>query len=150
MPAQFCAGSSESGQKRRDAAATLLHVLPEELQDIIGDGVALLFEREVAGIQQMDFHFGDIFLECQSTSGWENGVVLSPNSQHRWLGLTQRRMPEVVLGQIVLVIVEQGQLDRLIAGTVEGDLVMGPGIGTDMIGIMKTGGVLELGGSQSQ
>lgn len=64
--------------------------------------------------------------------------------------LSQCLVPLRVLLHVVLIVVEKCELDRRVAWPVKGHLIEGITVGTDMLGIAKSLGVLELCGVESK
>ncbi len=59
----------------------------EEVEHQTGNLIPLVFEREVSGVEQMQFGAGQIANIGAGSLGWENHVVLTPDNQHRRLML---------------------------------------------------------------
>src|SRR6185312_1357895 len=83
----------------------------QEIADVTSDFRAVRLEREVAGVQQMHFGIGNIFLVGQRTRRDEGRIILAPYRQQRWLMLTKILVEGRVGGDVVAVVVDQVKLD---------------------------------------
>jgi hypothetical protein len=53
-------------------------MLLKKFEDVVRDLVAVLFQREVAGVEQMNLRVRDVTLECFRAGLRKNWIVLSP------------------------------------------------------------------------
>src|SRR5262249_43180039 len=89
----------------------------EEVADHCRDLLRMSLEREVTGVEEMDYGIGNIALERLSAARQEKRIILPPHRQEARLV-----RPEVVLEcrvqrDVALVVAEQVQLDLVGAGS---------------------------------
>ena len=97
--------------------------LPKGLNDSLRNPLARILKRKVAGIDEMKLRFGDIAQVGPGTLDREEGIVLTPHDQGFWLFVAEERLSLVIVREIGLVVVEEIELDGIVAGTVEKKLV---------------------------
>src|SRR5438046_4520846 len=110
------------------------------------DKTAEVFQREVAGINQMQFRRRDVSLVGLSPFDGKKRIVLSPENQHSRLSAAEVLMPTVVLRNIRLIVAEQVELNFRIAWTIKKVLVQRIGIRANSIKVCDAMCVLEYGG----
>ena len=94
----------------------------------------------------MDLRLRIIAPEGLGSSWYKKRIVLSPDNQHPRLSVAEVLVPAVVERNVRLVVVEKIELDRVIARTVQKELVQCIGIGTDPLRVFNPMRVLENGG----
>ena len=101
----------------------------------------LVFEDEVAGVEQMEFNVGVVLAVGLCAFDGEEGVVLAPDDQRGGLLGFEIIVPPGVEGDVASVILEQGELDLGVAGAIEQGLVGDPVAGIDArrIGSLREG-----------
>jgi len=72
----------------------------------------------VPGIEQVKLDGLQVALVGMRAIGGKDGVVPAPDHERRWLVGAEVRLPRWIQGRVGAVVVEQLQLDRLVAGTV--------------------------------
>ena len=110
----------------------------------------ILFQREVPCIEQTYFSLGIVAFESLGARRREDGIVLPPYCEERDLVVVQVLVPDWVQGRVGAVVVEERQLNRVVAGPVESGLIEGPSVGADVLLIADAFGVLELRRLQGQ
>src|SRR3546814_7711812 len=85
---------------------------------------------------------------CEVTR--EQRVVVAPNRQGRRLVLAEQRLPLRIERDVVAAVVEQRELDRLVAGAVEQVLHVPEVVGADLRAVPGAGGELPDGTLQRQ
>ena len=113
---------------------TSWHVLAEELPHQLGDLVAVGFQGEVAGVEQVELQRLQVALVRLGPGGGEDLVVLAPDDQHRRLVLAEVLLPLRVERRVAAVAQEQVELDLVVALAVEQELVVGRAVGADEFG----------------
>src|SRR6516164_9854844 len=73
----------------------------------------------------------------------EEGIALSPDNQHLRLLIPKEGMPRLILREVRLVVVQQVQLDRVIAGAVQEELIEGVGVRVDAGYVLNAVRILE-------
>src|SRR3546814_2863802 len=91
----------------------------QESQHALGDEGALFFQREVAGVEEVELDVLEVLPIALGEVTREQRVVVAPDHQGRRLVLAAQRLPLRIERDVVAVVVEQRELDRLIAGAVE-------------------------------
>src|SRR5258705_168571 len=81
------------------------------------------FEREVAGIEEMNYGTRNIALESLSALRQKKGIVLSPQSQEAWLVSSEVVLERRVERDIAFVVAEQVQLNLVGAGAGQVEVV---------------------------
>ena len=71
-------------------------VLLRESSHQAGDLVTVFFQREVAGIEQVELNILQVPLVGMRSLGRENLVVLAPDDQRRWLMFAEVSLPRRV------------------------------------------------------
>ena len=84
-----------------------------------------ILKRKVAGIEQVKLRFWNISQVGLRTLDREEGIVLSPHDQRLRLLVPKEFMPAVVEREIRLIVVKQVELDRVVAGAIEEELIHG-------------------------
>ena len=97
----------------------------KELNDLLGNEIARILKRKVAGIEQVQPCVGDVSQVGLRTLDGEEGFVLAPHNQRLRLFIAKEFMPAIVESKIRLVVVKQVELDGVIAGTIEEELIQG-------------------------
>src|SRR5260370_13390621 len=97
----------------------------EELYDLLRNEFARIFERKVAGIEQVELRFWNISEVGLRTLDGEEGVVLSPHDQRLRLLVSKEFMPAVVEREVRLIVVKQVKLDGVIAWSIEKEFIHG-------------------------
>jgi hypothetical protein len=106
--------------------------LTEKLPNAGRDKTCRIFQREVAGINQMQFRVREISLVGLGPFDGEERVVLSPENQHSRLLVAKVFMPTVVERDIRLIVVKKVELNCRVARTIEEKLVHRIGIRADL------------------
>jgi len=122
----------------------------EERECVVSDWVYILFQGEVTAVDEMDLRIGHVFLKGLSSCREKDGIIFAPNREDRRMYLSQFCVPLRVLLHVILIVVEKSELDRGVARPVEGHLIEGIAVGTDVFGIARPLGVLELRGLESE
>ena len=125
-------------------------VVGEEAAHVLGDGGAVVFEGEVAGVEEVKLGVGQVAQVGVGAFGGENGIVFAPDDEGGGLVLAEVLLPGGVEGGIASVVVEQGELDGLVAGAIEQALVDVPVVGADGFGVAHAVGVLPPGGFEGE
>jgi hypothetical protein len=93
----------------------LLHMLVEEFKDVVGDLVAVLFQRKVSSIEQMNFCVRHVTLESFRSRRGKNRIVFSPDDEHGWFHFAQCLVPKVILFRVVPIVIKQSELNFVTA-----------------------------------
>jgi len=120
-------------------------LLAEKVSNERGDQRTVLFQSEVARVEQVELHVLQVTPVGVSPGGRENRVVLSPDDQSRRLVLAEVFLPLWIEGRIAAIAVEQRQLNLLVSWPVQERLHMSPSVGTDGFGVANTMEVLPFG-----
>src|ERR1700722_82655 len=94
----------------------------------------------------MKLSFGQIPEVGPGANGGEDLVVLAPDNQRRRFPFAKERLKLRVKRNVAPVVMEEVELDVLVAGTIQQRLVMRPIIRIDTGDVGYAVGVLELGG----
>src|ERR1700730_15357163 len=94
----------------------------EELYDLLRNEFARIFERKVAGIEQVELRFWNISEVGLRTLDGEEGIVFSPHDQRLRLLASKEFMPPVIKREMRLVGVKQAELDVVVAGPIKEEL----------------------------
>ena len=105
--------------------------------------VGLIFQNKVAAVEQMEFEVREVAIIGVSAVGREDEVVLTPDDQCRRLMLAQVLLHFRIERQIGSVVVEDIELNIIVAGPIKKRLVMGPVIRRDAARVRNAVGVLE-------
>jgi len=109
------------------------------------DEIAVLFEDEVPGVEQMKLCIREV-IEVRERSGeWEDLVVTTPGDDRRGLILAEVRLPLRVQRKIAPVVVRELELHRDIARPIEQRLHNKPVVRADRIGDARAVCELPLG-----
>ena len=125
-------------------------LLAKEVSDQRGDHRSVFFQGEVARIEQMELQVLEVTLVGIRSRSREDRIVLAPDDQRGRLVLAEILLPLGIQRRIAAVAVEQGQLNLLIAGTVQERLHMTPSVRADRFDVANTVGVLPLGRIERQ
>ena len=106
-------------------------MLAEELPHQLGDLVAVRFQGEVAGVEQVELQRLQVRLVRLGPGGREDLVVLAPGDQHRRLVLAEVLLPLRVQRRVAAVAQEQVELDLVVPLAVEQELVVGRAVRAD-------------------
>jgi hypothetical protein len=117
--------------------------LGEELDDLLCDEFAGILKREVAGVEQVKFGVGDVPQICLRTFDGEEGIVFAPHNEGLRLLAAEELMPVVVACKVRLIVVQQVELDGVVARTVEEVLIHGVRVGADARRALRAVRVLE-------
>src|SRR5262245_60631881 len=101
----------------------------EEVADDRCDFSSTALEREVAGIEQVDFGLWIVAFEGFRASRQKERIVLAPHGKKRWPLCAKVLLEFGVERDVALVVAEQVELDLVIAGQGEQRRVEGPSIG---------------------
>src|SRR5262249_562294 len=77
-----------------------LDLFVEEALHVTRDLVSIFFEREVAGVDQMEFEVLQVAFVGLRSFSREDRIVFAPNDQRRRLVLTEVCLPLVVEGRV--------------------------------------------------
>src|SRR6266851_1572356 len=124
-------------------SATRRGALTEKLAHPLRDETTEVFQREVTGINQVQFCFWDISLVGLGPFDGEERIVLSPENQHSRLSAPEVLMPAVIKSDIRLIVVKKIELNCGIARTIQKELVHRIGIRADPGWVGDTVCVLE-------
>ena len=91
------------------------------------------FQREVSGVEQVEFAVGEVAAERFRARGAEDFVVLAPGDEQRWLVGAEVLLKRGVPVEVELVVPEQLQLDGVVVLAVQAELVELPGLGRDAV-----------------
>src|SRR5262249_46896285 len=108
-------------------------VFCEEVADVSGDQVAVLFEREVTGVEQVELQVLQITFVGFGPLRRKNEIVFSPHDQRRRLVLTEVSLPLRVEWRGRGVGVEEGEIYLVRCGGVGGEMVDRPLVGGEML-----------------
>src|SRR5215471_458314 len=103
-----------------------LDLLIEKVLDVTGDRVAIFFQREVAGVEQVKLDVLQVAFVRLGSFSREDRIVLTPHDQCRRLVLTEVCLPLGVPGRVRTVAVEKLQLDLLVSGAIHPILIGRP------------------------
>ena len=117
----------------------------EEFVDLVRDDVAVVFECEVTRVQKMKFCVREVAQKCLCTFDGEEAVILAPHDQRPRLFHTEVAVPIVIDRHVGRVVVEEVELDGIIAGSVEEVLIEGIGIRADRRNVCHAVRVLKDG-----
>src|SRR5207244_5605065 len=137
-----------SGSRR--SRATRYSALTEKFAHPLCDESAEVFQREVSGINQVQFRVGKIPLIRFRAFHREKGIVLTPENQHPRLSFAEVLMPTVIESDIRLIVVKKIELNCRVARTIKEELVQGVGIRTDSRRVFHPMCVLKYGGVSCQ
>jgi hypothetical protein len=121
------------------------HLPTQEVADQRNDFIGLVIQCEVAGVDKMKFHLGQVALVRMRSIGWKNLVVLAPDNQRRRLAIAEVGLNLRIQRQIGPVVVEQIHLDVGIARAIKQGLIVNPVVGRDATQVRDAVGVLKLG-----
>ena len=142
-----CSVASVSTSTRRISRR---RVGSEKLSDQLRDRLAVFLEGEVTGVQQVELEVFEVVFVGVGALGWENRVVLAPDHKGRGLVDTEVLLPRRVQRRVATVVVEQGELNLLIAGSVEQWLDVPPIVRANGFKVADAVGVLPLRRVQGQ
>ena len=95
------------------------------------------------GIEKVQFGLREISEECPRAVLGEKWVIPAPRDQHGRLRLPEVLVPLFVEGNICWIVVQEVELYRVVAGTVEEKLIDSVSVGADGFRIPRSVGVLE-------
>src|SRR5215467_1902544 len=107
--------------------------------------LAVIFQREMPAIKQVQFRLGNISLESLCPFHREKWIILSPDNQSRRLVFPEIRLPFRVKGHVGRIVVEQGKLNFIVARAIEKELIEGISIRTYFGDVFHSVCVLEVG-----
>src|SRR5262249_31598161 len=114
--------------------------------DMLCNDLAILLERKVTGIKQMDLTRWQIATKCRRPGRCKDWIILSPHGQQRRLMLAEVLLPLWIAFRIRAIVLEERQLDLGVAWTIQSPLIKGPGIGADMVRLAHPLGILPASG----
>jgi hypothetical protein len=92
-----------------------VNVLCQKRADDLGDFRTVFFQREMSGVQEMQFRVRQIF-QKRFRAGWsEYWIVLAPDHEHGGLLVAQVFVPRRIQRGVVAIVVEQRELDLIVA-----------------------------------
>src|SRR5260370_33856911 len=100
----------------------------QEVADDAGDLGALAFQREMAGVEQVDFGLRVVAFEGLGACGQEERIGPAPYREKRRPPGANVFLEFGIERDIALVVAEQIELDLVVAGSGEERSVEGPGI----------------------
>ena len=109
--------------------------------DQSGDLVVVVFDGEVAGVEEVQLGVGHIAHEGLAALGREDGVMCAPHDKGRWLVTSQVLVPGGVLLGIGAVVVEEIEVDSPRVRSRQDGEVEVPVVGADAVGIAGAFGV---------
>src|SRR5262245_65154081 len=118
----------------------------EEVSHEPSDQVPVAFQREVAGVEQVELYRLEVSLVRLGTGRRKDLVVGAPHNQHRRLVLPEVLLPLRVERRVTPVAQEQVELDLVVALVIQQILVRGPAVRRDELGMWDAVGVLPAGG----
>src|SRR5215469_4042247 len=125
--------------------ATRHNGLTEEFAHPLGDETAIVFQREMPGINQVQFCFQNVSLVGFGSFNRKERIVLPPEDQHSRLSVAEVLVPTVIEREIRLIVVKQIELNFSVPRTIEEELVHGIAIRADSVRICNTVCVLKDG-----
>src|SRR4051794_5288373 len=105
--------------------------LAEKLPDALRDELARILKGKVAGIDEVQFSLRDIPLVGFRSFHREEWIVRSPDNEHARLFSAEVLVPIVVKRNVRLIVVKKVELNGVVAGAVEKELVERISIGAD-------------------
>jgi hypothetical protein len=99
----------------------------------------------VTGVVGVYFRLRYQRLEEVAASKREERIVVAPDDEYRRLLGLQILLPLRILGKVVLILIQQLDLDLVVAGTIEERLVIDPSVWIDTVRVGDTMRILELG-----
>ena len=118
-------------------ALSFNHMLPEEVSHQPGDLVAVGFQGEVAGVEQVKFQRLQVALVGLGPGGREDLVVLPPSDQHRRLVFAEVLLPLRIQRRVAAIAQEQVELDLVVSLAVEQELVLGRPVRADEFRVLR-------------
>ena len=97
------------------------------------DQVPVAFQREVAGVEQVELHRLEVSLVRLGPGRREDLVVPAPHNEHRWLVLPEVLLPLRVERRVTPVAQKQVELDLVVAFAIQQILVRGPAVRRDEV-----------------
>src|SRR5262249_21252819 len=104
------------------------------------------FEREMTGVEKVDFRVRMVALECLRTGRQEERIVLAPYGEKRRPLGADVFLEFGIERDVTLIIAEQVELDIVVTGAGEERRIQGPGIRRQQLRRRHAVGVLPLGG----
>ncbi len=105
----------------------------EACLDFAADRHGIFVDHEMAGVEPDQARIGQVALIGFGARRDEDRIVLAPQNQRLRPILTEQRVPFVVRRDVRAIILEQVELDRVVAGTVEQRLIDRPIVGIDRV-----------------
>ena len=129
-------------------ASVLTNRAVEEVVDKRRHHVKLVFQREMSCAEQMQLGVGQITEVGPRAIRGEYLIVLAPDDQCRRLPVAEEGLEFRIERNIGSVVVEEVELDVLIAGAIKQRLVVAPIVRVDPGDVRDAISVLELGGGR--
>src|ERR1700735_877020 len=133
-----------SKQRCSHRESTRRQIAVEEVVDHRRHDIELVLQREMARIEKMKIGVRQIPEIRSGAISGEYLVILTPYDQRRRFTLVKEGLELGIKRNVAAVIVEQIQLNVLVAGPVQQHLVVQPVVRVDARQIADTIGVLEL------
>src|SRR5262245_17257509 len=118
----------------------------EEVAHEPSDQVPFAFQREVAGVEQVELDRLEVALVRLGPGRRKDLVVGAPHNQHRRLVLPEIVLPLRVERRVTPVAQKQVELDLVVVLAIQQILVSGPAVRRDELGTRDAVGVLPAGG----
>ncbi|RYE28191.1 MAG: DMT family transporter [Hyphomicrobiales bacterium] len=136
----------DMSRRRKEAASgkgASADMLDEERAHRGADLGGVGLQREVAAVDEANVSLRHVALEGFGARGNEERIVLAPDRLHRRLMLAQVGLDGVVERDVGLVIEQQVELDFVVAGTRQIEIVEVAAVGRDLARIVDAVSVLE-------
>src|SRR5580700_4735016 len=91
----------------------------EKADNLLRNKLAMVFERKVTRVEQVQLRLWNVAQIRLSAFDGEEGIVFAPYDQRLQLLVAEERVPLVVMRQICLVVVQQVQLDGVVARPIQ-------------------------------
>jgi hypothetical protein len=118
----------------------------EKPLDMLSDHLSIFLQSKVPAIEQVQFKSLEIALKGIGSLWAEKRIIFAPDHERRRLMLAKVGMPFRIEPQVRWIVVQQFQLDEIIAWTIQEGLIHRPGVGTDRFWVTCSMPVLEDGG----
>src|SRR5262245_44151585 len=118
------------------------HVTAEEVAHKPSDPIPFAFQREMAGVEQVELERLEVSLVRLGPGRRKDLVVGAPHNQHRRLVLPEVLLPLRVERRVTAIAQEQVELDLVVALAIQQILVRGPAVRRDELGLRDAVGVL--------
>src|SRR5579864_4585518 len=116
----------------------------QESSHLLRNGFAFVLESKVTRVEQMQLCFRQISLKGLRACHGEERIALAPDDQRRRPVLPEIRLPLRIELKVGCVVVEQADLNGVVARAVEAELVERVGVRADLFWIPNTLSVLKL------